>query len=143
MGSDFSFLDAYGLGPADAGDVINDLISSIQAGDLVLSELQLSPRHQLAFRTFAWLRAGIVLGQLLMERDLRPQEGRWVEELLADSEVREVVVEAVQKLGYQIASDPELVHARAVRPDPEARLRFLEHAQAALQVSGGQPTPRA
>src|ERR671919_454326 len=61
------------------------VIDRIQAEDTQITSLLGSPRRQLAFRTFAYLRVGILLGRLLVERDVDPQAaGTWVDQLLEE-----------------------------------------------------------
>lgn len=55
---------------------LGELIARIQAEDTELAALHASPRRQLAFRAFAYLRVGILLGRLLVERDLDPTADR-------------------------------------------------------------------
>ena len=42
------------------------LVTELQAEDAELAALVASPRRQLAFRTFAYVRVGILLGSLLV-----------------------------------------------------------------------------
>jgi hypothetical protein len=121
--------------PVLLDDSLNEVINEIQYGDPVLAELADSPRHQLAFRTFAWLKAGVLLGELLVERDLEASAvtgSSWMSELLDDPEVRARLEAEVQAVGYQVAAEPALVHARPVRPDPATRERFLKMAESLL-----------
>lgn len=111
-------------------EALDEVIERIQDGDPVLSELRNSPRHQLAFRTFACLRAGILLGQWLSERDVDGDD--WVAQLLEEPELYERLCAEVESVGYQIACDPSLVHERPHQPDPAMRRRFLRMAEALL-----------
>jgi hypothetical protein len=109
---------------------LGDLISRIQAEDTQLTALVSSPRRQLAFRTFAYIRVGILLGRLLVEREVDPGEaGTWVERLLEDADVRRAVLDEVRQVAREVESDPLLASEDAVGPDAGARERFREFAR--------------
>jgi hypothetical protein len=108
------------------------IVARIQAEDTQITSLIASPRRQLAFRTFAYIRVGILLGRLLVERDLQPDpddSGAWVERLLEDPEVHAAVLKEVRQVASEVASDPELAAEEASGPDPDARKRFREFAR--------------
>lgn len=88
-----------------------------------------SPTRLLAFRTFAYMRVGIVLGQLLVERDLEP-EG-WVERLLEDPECYELVVREVLAVAEESAGESGQP-GEGVGPSDEERARFAEFAKRRL-----------
>lgn len=127
----FRFLDV-------GGDDLDQVIDQIQEGDPVLTELRNSPRHQLAFRTFACLKAGILLGQQLVERDTQGED--WVAKLLAEPAIYDRLRAEVESVGYQIACDPSLVHERPRQPDPAMRRRFMRMAESLLSGQGPSPT---
>jgi hypothetical protein len=111
---------------------LGELVSRIQAEDTRITALIGSPRRQLAFRTFAYIRVGILLGRLLVERDVQadPDDaGAWVERLLEDPEVRAAVVKEVRDVASEVASDPELAAEEAFGPDAAARERFRAFAR--------------
>ena len=54
---------------------IGSIVAQIQAEHPEIAELVSSPHRLLAFRTFAYIRVGIVLGELLVEHDLDPYNG--------------------------------------------------------------------
>lgn len=109
---------------------LGDLIARIQAEDTELTALLGSPRRQLAFRTFAYLRVGILLGNLLVERDVEAGErADWVGELIADPEVDRAVRKEIQAVASEVASDPKLAGDDALGPDDAARARFREFAR--------------
>jgi hypothetical protein len=111
---------------------LGELIARIQAEDTQITALIGSPRRQLAFRTFAYLRVGILLGRLLVERDVQPDPesaASWVEELLTDPEIRAAVLREVQEVANEVAADPRLAAEEAWGPDEEARARFREFAR--------------
>ena len=111
---------------------LGEIIGRIQAEDTQITALIASPRRQLAFRTFAYIRVGILLGRLLVERDLQidPSEATsWVERLLDDPEVHAAVLKEVRDVAQEVASDPALAADEAVGPDLSARERFREFAR--------------
>jgi hypothetical protein len=106
------------------------VIARIQAEDAEIGSLIASPRRQLAFRTFAYIRVGILLGRLLVERDVDAQAaGTWVDQLLEDPEVRAAVLKEVHDVAGEVASDPRLASEEALGPDEGARERFREFAR--------------
>jgi hypothetical protein len=109
---------------------LGEVIDRIQAEDTQITTLIGSPRRQLAFRTFAYLRVGILLGGLLVERDVDPRaSGTWVDQLLEDPEVRAAVLKEVREVAGEVASDPRLASDEALSPDADARERFREFAR--------------
>lgn len=108
------------------------IVARLQAEDTQIASLIDSPRRQLAFRTFAYIRVGILLGRLLVERDLEPDSedtGAWVERLLEDPEVHAAVLKEVRAVAGEVANDPELTAEAALGPDADARERFREFAR--------------
>jgi hypothetical protein len=93
-----------------------------------------SPRRLLAFRTFAYLRVGMLLGRLLIERDLDVTDGSpsWAERLLAEPDVHELVVAEVRNVAEELAADPAYADDTTVGPDDAERARFLEFAKRRL-----------
>jgi hypothetical protein len=111
---------------------IGAIVDRIQSEEAAVAALAASPRRQLAFRTFAYVRVGILLGRLLVEHDLEPvagEEGTWVDRLLADPEVIEVVRAEVRAVAEEVASDPSLAGAEPVGPDEATRERFRAFAR--------------
>jgi hypothetical protein len=111
---------------------LGEIVARIQAEDTQITSLIASPRRQLAFRTFAYIRVGILLGRLLVERDVQldPEDGgAWVERLLEDPEVRAAVLKEVRDVASEVARDPELASEEAFGPDAAARERFRAFAR--------------
>jgi hypothetical protein len=109
---------------------LGGVIDRIQAEDTQITALLGSPRRQLAFRTFAYLRVGILLGRLLVERDVDPEAaGTWVDQLLEDPEVHAAVLEEVRAVASEVASDPRPAFDEALGPDEAAVERFREFAR--------------
>lgn len=113
---------------------IGSLVRRIQEEDSELAALVASPRRQLAFRTFAYIRAGILLGRLLVENDVEDEgEETWIERLLADPRHREELVAEVKAVGREVAADPKLADEEQVGPDEGARERFRAFARRSLE----------
>jgi hypothetical protein len=109
---------------------LGELIGRIQAEDTQLTSLIGSPRRQLAFRTFAYIRVGILLGKLLVERDVAPGEaGTWVERLLEEPDVRQAVQDEVRQVAREVETDPLLASEDALGPDASVRDRFRDFAR--------------
>jgi hypothetical protein len=109
---------------------IGELIARMQADDPEIAGLVASPRRQLAFRTFAYVRAGILLGALLVEHDVTNEGSRtWIEELLADPAHRAAVEEEIRTVAREVAADPKLADEEPLGPDEAARERFRAFAR--------------
>jgi hypothetical protein len=110
---------------------IGGIVAKIQADDPEIERLVGSPRRILAFRTFAYIRVGVKLGELLVESDLPPYDGTetWVELLLHDPANRAAIAQEVRAVAEEIAADPRYGDDGPLGPDEEARARFREFAR--------------
>jgi hypothetical protein len=109
---------------------IGEFVASLQQEDEELAVMIASPRRQLAFRTFAYIRVGVLLGSLLVEHDVQPEGSRtWVDELLADPKHRQAAVDEVKRVAQEVAADPKLAEEEPVGPDDDARERFRRFAR--------------
>jgi hypothetical protein len=109
---------------------IGEFVASLQEEDEELAALVASPRRQLAFRTFAYIRVGVLLGSLLVDHDVQPKGSRtWVDELLADPKHRQAAVDEVKRVAQEVAADPKLAEEEPVGPDDNARERFRRFAR--------------
>ncbi|MGH3103902.1 MAG: hypothetical protein ACRDN6_07400 [Gaiellaceae bacterium] len=113
---------------------IGSIVAQIQGEDPEIDRLVGSPRRVLAFRTFAYIRVGIALGQLLFDNDLPPYDGSetWVETLLRDPAHHARLAEEVRAVAEEIAADPRYANEEPLGPDDEARERFRAFAQKRL-----------
>ena len=113
---------------------IGSIVAEIQRDDPQIVQLGGSIHRLLAFRTFAYLRVGILLGQLLMEEELQPYDGSetWVEQLMRNPAHRKRIAEEVRKVAQDVAADPRYSEDEPVGPDDEARTRFREFARKQL-----------
>jgi hypothetical protein len=111
---------------------IGTIVAQLQEEDPELDELVSSPERLLAFRTFAYIRVGVLLGELLVEQDLEPYDGSetWVERLLENPEHREAVAREVRSVADEIAADAA---DDPVGPDEETRRRFRDFAKTRLR----------
>ena len=105
---------------------IGSIVEQIQQENPELERLIGSPRRVLAFRTFAYIRVGIVLGQLLFDNDLPPYDGSesWVDVLLKDPAHHEALAREVQTVAEEIAADPAFADEEPLGPDEDAKDRF-------------------
>ena len=115
---------------------IGSIVARIQEEDAELDALVSSPHRLLAFRTFAYIRAGLLLGELLVESDLEPYDGseNWVERLLAEPAHRDAVAREVRAVADEIAADRSYGDEDPLGPDEEARKRFREFAKKRLEA---------
>ena len=116
---------------------IGSIVARIQEADPELDALASSPHRLLAFRTFAYIRVGLLLGELLVDTDLDPYDGSetWVDALLADPAHREAVAREVRAVADEIAADPSYAEEAPLGPDEEARRRFRDFAKRRLETS--------
>ena len=113
---------------------IGGIVARLQAEDQELERLVSTPRRVLAFRTFAYIRVGLVLGQLLFEDEIPPYDGSeaWVEALLGNEAHRDALAKEVRAVGEEIAADPRYAEDEALGPDEAARERFRAFAREKL-----------
>ena len=110
---------------------IGSIVAQIQAHDPEIERLVGSPRRILAFRTFAYIRVGVKLGELLVDNDVPPYDGTesWVELLLHEPKNREAIADEVRAVAEEIAADPRYGEDESLGPDQGARERFREFAR--------------
>ena len=107
------------------------IVSEIAEEGPEIGELVDSPRKLLAFRTFSYIRVGILLGRLLVEHDIELQkDATWAEQLVRRPEYHDQVVAEVRAVAEEVAADPE--YADPVGPSEEERARFAEFAKRRL-----------
>jgi hypothetical protein len=113
---------------------IGSIVARIQEEDEEISRLVATPRRILAFRTFAYIRVGVLLGQLLVDNDIADYDGTetWIEALLRDPAHHERVREEVRAVAQEIAADPSYADDEALGPDESARDRFRDFARKQL-----------
>ena len=113
---------------------IGSIVGEIQREHPEIEALVNSPRKLLAFRTFAYIRVGILLGRLLVEHDVELDDDSitWAEQLLRDPEHREEVVNEVRAVAQELADDPAYANDPPLGPGDDERARFLEFAKKRL-----------
>jgi hypothetical protein len=113
---------------------IGSIVQQIQEEDPEIGKLVESPHRILAFRTFAYIRTGLVLGQLLFDHDLPDYDGSesWVEALLRNPEHHAALAREVRTVAEEIAADPKYADDEPLGPDEDARRRFLAFAREQL-----------
>ena len=112
---------------------IGDIVDEIQRENPEIARLVDSPRRILAFRTFAYIRVGLKLGEILVDADVGPTDRTWVESLLAAPEHKSALVQEVRAVAEEIAADPKYGDDEPLGPDDAARERFRAFAQQHLE----------
>jgi hypothetical protein len=114
---------------------IGSIVEQVQADDPEIVRLVGSPSRILAFRTFAYIRVGILLGRLLVDEDVEPYDGTetWIEQLLRNPEHRAAVAKEVRSVAEEIAADPRYAGDESLGPDEAARERFRAFAKQRLE----------
>jgi hypothetical protein len=113
---------------------IGAIVAEIQQENAEIDALISTPHRLLAFRTFAYIRVGLLLGQLLFDNDVPPYDGSetWVDALLRDPLHHEVLTREVRAVAEEVAADPKYADDEHVGPDEEVRARFREFARKRL-----------
>jgi hypothetical protein len=113
---------------------IGGIVAQVEAAEPQIRALVDSPRRLLAFRTFAYIRVGVLLGRLLVEHDLEPYDGSetWVDGLMRDPAHSARVRAEVRAVAEEIAADPRYADGESLGPDEGARARFREFARREL-----------
>lgn len=114
---------------------IGAIVDQIQHDHDDIAQLVERPHRILAFKTFAYIRVGILLGQQLMERELDPQAGTetWVDALLREPDVQRQIVDEVRRVAEEVAADPRYADEERLGPDEGTRERFRAFAKQQLE----------
>jgi hypothetical protein len=115
---------------------IGSIVAEIQQENADIDALVSTPHRLLAFRTFAYIRVGLVLGQLLFDSDVPPYDGSetWVDALLRDPAHHDALTREVRAVAEEIAADPKYADEERLGPDDDARDRFREFARKTLET---------
>jgi hypothetical protein len=115
---------------------IGGIVARIQGEHPEIDALVSTPQRLLAFRTFAYIRVGLVLGQLLLDNDLEPYDGSetWIDALLREPGHRAEVEREVKAVAEEVAADPAYDGEEQVGPDDHVRERFREFARRRLEA---------
>ena len=113
---------------------IGSIVEQLQSEHPDIDALVSGPHKILAFRTFAYIRVGVLLGQLLVDSDVPAYDGTetWIESLLRDPRHKEAVVQELRAVAEEVAADPRYAGDEAIGPDDAARDRFREFARKQL-----------
>jgi len=113
---------------------IGTIVQQLQNEDPEVGKLVDSPHRILAFRTFAYIRTGLVLGQLLFEHEVPDYDGSdsWVDVLLKNPGYHAALARAVRAVAEEIAAAPKYADEEPLGPDDAARDRFKAFAREQL-----------
>jgi hypothetical protein len=113
---------------------IGSIVQQIQDENPDIARLIESPHRILAFRTFAYIRTGLLLGQLLFDNDVSAYDGSdsWVDALLRSPEHHEALTRELRAVAEEIAADPKYADEEPLGPDDDARERFRVFARERL-----------
>lgn len=113
---------------------IGSIVQQILDENTDIAALVESPHRILAFRTFAYIRCGLVLGQLLFDHDVPAYDGSesWVEALLKNPQHHDALTAEVRAVAEEIAADPKYGDDEPLGPDAAARERFRAFAKERL-----------
>jgi hypothetical protein len=114
---------------------IGSIVQQIQDENPEIGRLVDTPRRILSFRTFAYIRTGLLLGQLLFDHDVPDYDGSesWIETLLKDPAHHAALTREVRAVAEEIAADPKYADDEPLGPDEAARERFLAFARERLE----------
>jgi hypothetical protein len=115
---------------------IGSIVAEIQRENADIDALVSTPHRLLAFRTFAYIRVGLLLGQLLFDSDVPPYDGSetWVDALLRDPAHHDALTREVRAVAEEIAAEPKYADEERLGPDDDARDRFREFARKRLET---------
>jgi hypothetical protein len=113
---------------------IGSIVEQLQTENPDIDALVGGPQTILAFRTFAYIRVGVLLGRLLVDHDVPDYDGTetWIETLLRDPKHKQAVVDELRAVAHEVASDSRRAEGEPIGPDDEARARFREFARKQL-----------
>jgi hypothetical protein len=110
---------------------IGSIVQQILDENPDVAKLVESPHRILAFRTFAYIRCGLTLGQLLFDSDLPAYDGSesWVDALMKNPDHHAALTREVKAVAEEIAADPRYSADEPLGPDDAARERFRAFAR--------------
>jgi hypothetical protein len=111
---------------------IGAVVDRVQEEHPEISDWVDSPSRLLAFRTFAFIRVGVLLGRLLIDHDVEGDD--WVEQLLEDPVCYDEIEREVLAVAEDAADEPAFTQESPVGPSAEERERFLEFAKRRLST---------
>ena len=113
---------------------LGSIVQQIVDENPEIGRLVESPHRILAFRTFAYIRCGLLLGQLLFDNDVPDYDGSesWIEALLRNPAHHAALTDEVRTVAQEIAADPKYADEGPLGPDDAARDRFRAFARERL-----------
>ena len=110
---------------------IGRIVERIVRDDPALSARVETPHRILAFKTFAYIRTGILLGQMLFDEDIPGWDGSetWVDALLREPKHRAAIEQEVRAVAEEIVADPRYADDEPIAPDEGTRDRFRAFAR--------------
>ena len=113
---------------------IGSIVQQIVDENPEIAKLVESPHRILAFRTFAYIRCGLLLGQLLFDHDVPDYDGSesWIEALLKSPAHHEALANEVRMVAQEVAADPKYAGEEPLGPDDAVRDRFRAFAREQL-----------
>ena len=110
---------------------IGSIVERILRDDPALAAGVETPHRILAFKTFVYIRTGLLLGQLLFEDDIPGWDGSesWVDALLRNPKHRAAIEQEVRAVAEEIATDPQYADEERIAPDESTRDRFRAFAR--------------
>ena len=108
---------------------IGTIVAQVQKEHPEIAKLVETPQRRLAFKTFAYIRVGLLLGELLVENDIDPDDGSetWIDQLLDNPEYMSRVVEEIRAVADEVSRD--IAEDAPLGPDEAARERLREFAR--------------
>jgi hypothetical protein len=108
---------------------IGSIVEEIESADPEIAALVRGPRRTLAFKTFAYVHVGLLLGELLVETDVQSVgELSWAEQLLHEPATQERVRALLRSIAEEVAADTSYDDDELV-PDEGVRERFRAFAK--------------
>lgn len=110
---------------------LGGIVERIERENEDIAALVETPHRLLAFRTFAYVRCGILLGRLLFDNDVPAYDGSdsWVDALLRDPAHRAALTAEIRAVAEEVAADPKYDAEGPLGPDDETRARFRTFAR--------------
>ncbi|HET7758598.1 MAG TPA: hypothetical protein VFK62_01650 [Gaiellaceae bacterium] len=110
---------------------IGSIVDQVQEKHPEIGRLVTSPQQLLAFRTFAYIRVGILLGRLLVDNDVEESgDETWAEQLATDPKHHDAIVAEVLAVAREVAADEP--PGDPLGPNDEERARFSDFAKRRL-----------
>jgi hypothetical protein len=108
---------------------IGTVLDELQAQDPEIARLVAGPRRTLAFKTFSYVKVGLLLGELLVDSDaVTDSDGSWVEKLLREPATKARVGALMRDIAEEIAADSSYDDDESV-PGDDVRERFRAFAK--------------